>query len=549
MTVDGSAVWTGDSVLLLGGSVIDGTGAPARRADALVIGGKFTEVGPRLQAVSDIPQVDITGSVLIPGFVDVHTHDDLAVLARGGCASKVRQGVTTSVLGNCGQGCAPSTADGGVERLASPVLGGARMTHSWPRFSDYLDELGGSSRDVNTRCLVAHASVRAAVMGVTARVATTTERGEIAALLDSAMSAGAVGLSLGLLYSPGSAADQDELLDLARVVSRHDGVLAAHIRNEADQLIPSIEEIVDLARGTGVAIQISHLKVTKSQNFGSMPEVIRRLDRLRDDGIDVMADVYPYEAGSTTTSTMLPPWATREGGDSIQRAVSNPALRNKLIGDLSRPWDPRGPENYLLSTGPGGILLAGFARSENLPFEGQSLREIAQVRGAEPVECFVDLLAEEGGALSVILFHTDPGGVEAVLSWPHALIGSDGLPSEDGYVHPRLYGTFPRVLSRYSGPGALLTREEAIRRMTGASAARFRLADRGTVTPGLAADFVIADLKEIRDEADFAHPRAAPTGIHAVAVNGRPAWTEGDASVRQHGRMLRHKGACAPQAH
>jgi len=531
--------WAGNSVLLCGADLVDGTGSPARQADVLVREGRIAAVEAHLDRLEDVPTIDLRGRELMPGFIDVHTHDDLAILSRDGCEPKLRQGVTTSVLGNCGLGCAPSTPGGDLESYSAPVLGPSGRNRHWSRFTDYLDELERTPTTINSVCLVPHHPLRVAAMGIESRVANRSEVADMASALDEAMTAGAAGLSFGLLYAPGNAAEPSELHRLAEVVASHGGIVAAHVRNEADHVQASVDEIVDLAKATGVAIQISHLKVTSPRNFGSMPHLLKRLEDYRSSGIDVMADVYPYEAGSTTTSTLLPSWAVEQGPTSIRDAVENPRKRERLRSELSRRWTEPGQENFVESIGAAKLVLAGFTRPANLDLEGSTLADIAVRREVDPIDCLIDLLGEEGGALTAVIFHTDPVGMREVLAWPHALIGSDGLPRSHGYVHPRLYGAFSRVLAEYSGVGKLLSRTEAVRRMSGASAARFGVGDRGTIEPGSVADLVVIDPARLQDRASFVHPRRHPNGFELVAVAGRPVWSQDARTTVQRGSLLR----------
>ncbi|KAA1420468.1 amidohydrolase family protein [Mumia zhuanghuii] len=515
------------TVLLRGGTVIDGTGAPPQRADVLVAAGRIAAVGPALAAPVGCVVEDVQGREIVPGFVDTHAHDDLAILDDQGCVPKLRQGVTTVVVGNCGHGCAPTTPGSGLGEMFAPVLGGERTDLSFDSVRAYAETVAAAPRTVNAAVLAAHAALRVAAMGPEARAASAREVDAMCGQLHDAMEAGAAGLSLGLLYAPGNAAGRSELEELARVVAAHDGVLAAHVRNEGDHVLASIDEVVALGAETGCAIHLSHLKVTGPRNAGSMPRILDRLDAHRASGIDVTADVYPYAAGSTTTSTLLPSWALRDGMASVRRAVRDPGAHRRLAAELARPWEGAGLENTLLAIGPSNALLAGFSSSSSSAYEGRTLAEIAAAREQDPYACLVDLLAEEGGSLTAVLFHTDPEGVGQALSWPHSMVGSDGLPNRSGYVHPRLYGTFVRVLTEYAGASGPLSRAEAVHRMTGLSARRFGLRGRGTVEPGSVADLVVLDPVALEDRATFAEPRRHPGGVERVLVGGEVAWRLG----------------------
>lgn len=532
--------------LIRGGELLDGSGAPRRRADVRVAGGRVAEVGPDLIPAEGERLIEAEGRWLLPGFIDVHSHDDAALLRPGGVDPKLSQGVTTTVVGNCGHGCAPTVTSGGLQEYAIPVLG-PFPEQTFPRFTDYLDALDGTALDLDAVALVPHAPLRASVMGMEQREASPGEIREMAARLDEALAAGAAGLSLGLMYSPGSAAGRGELVELGRTVARHGKLLVAHIRNEGGRLEESLDEFLRLGREAGCALHVSHLKVTGRSNFGTMPDILHRFEEARDAGVDVTADVYPYTAGSTTASTLFPSWVTARGADSLLDALTDPAVRARALEEMRRPWD--GPlENQFFSVGPESILLAGFSRAEHRELEGRVLAEIAAEQGEDPAEMLADLLIGEDGVLTIVIHQSDPEGMREALCWPHAFLGSDGLPREEGYVHPRLFGTFPRMLRRYVLEEGLLTAEEAVRRMTSAPRARFGV-DGGIVAAGAPAELQIIDPASYRDRADYQDPRRETRGLETVLLAGRLAWPRlpGDSEEPAHapGQLLRARRAAS----
>lgn len=530
------------ALLITGGTVIDGTGAPAFQADVLVRDGRVVEVGPALTAPPETAVLDARGLEILPGFIDVHAHDDAALLQPGGCEPKIRQGVTTSVIGNCGHGCAPSVAGGALETYSAPVLGPFPAAR-WATFEDYLHDLRQQPLPLNVAALVPHAPLRASVMGMERRPATEREIDAMCEALDRALSAGATGLSYGLMYSPGNSAHATELTRLAEVVAAHEGIVVAHIRNEADLIVEAIDEFVRIGASAGAAVHVSHLKVTGPANVGRMPEVLARLEQHRADGVDLTTDLYPYEAGSTTIATVFPPWTADRGAASLLEALTDPRSRQRVLDELSAPWDNGAIENYFASLGPDKLVLAGFSVPENARYEGRSLSDIAQDRGEDAATSLIDLTISERGTLSVILFQTDIDGMELALAWPWTYVGSDGLPSDSGYVHPRLYGTFPRVLSQYTEPHGALARPEIIKRMTADPAARFGLADRGQIRPGMYADLVVVEPGGPFDRATFATPRRSPDGVRAVLVNGALAWEPDLTTSQPHGHLTARQPA------
>lgn len=525
------------TTLLRGGTIYDGAGSSPVVADVLMAGDQIVGVGVGLELPPGTTTMDLAGLDVFPGFIDVHTHDDAALFREGGCEPKIRQGVTTSIIGNCGHGCAPTIPGGALESYSAPVLGPFPATR-WDTFGDYLTDIAAVPRTVNVGALVPHAPLRASAMGMDRRVAVDAEVAAMCDALDQALGAGAIGLSFGIMYSPGNSAGAAELTALGRVVGDHGGLVVAHIRNEADLIVESIDELARVATESGVAIHVSHLKVTGPANVGRMPEVLARLEEHRVAGVDVTTDVYPYEAGSTTVATVFPPWTADRGNTSLLEALSHEQTRSRVIEELTRPWTDVPIENYFASIGPDRVVLAGFGVTAHAGYEGRSVADIAEERGQAATECLADLTLAEKGELSVVLYQTDIEGMKSALGWPWTYVGSDGLPSGDGYVHPRLYGTFSRVLSDYASDGGVLSRAEAVKRMTGDSAARFGLPGRGVIREGMYADLLVVEPGGPFDRATFASPRRSPEGIRAVFVNGDLAWSP-DASVSSpHGRFL-----------
>jgi N-acyl-D-aspartate/D-glutamate deacylase len=549
------------TLVLVGATVHDGRGGAAQVADVVVREGMVAAVGPgaaasvvdagratstlasgsgsgsRSGSVGGVEVVDARGLEVLPGFVDVHAHDDAALFRPGGIAPKVSQGVTTTIVGNCGQGVAPSPPliltdrtdvadppDRSLEQYSLPVLG-PFPDRSWASFGDYVDTLAREPLGIHARALVPHAPVRAAVLGMARRPADAGETSRIAGAIGDALDAGALGVSLGLMYAPGDAADRRELLAIAREVAARDGLLVAHVRNEADGLRASVDELASLGLESGARVHVSHLKVTGPRNVGGMDAIVDHLDDLRADGLDVSADVYPYDAGSTTVASLFPPTTADRGVDSLLEALDDPRARATVLAGLEQPWPGTALENQWAAIGPARILLAGFARPENAGLEGRSVADIAAELGGDPREVLADLVLAERGALTVIVFHTDLEGMRTALAWPHTLVGSDGLPRESGTVHPRLYGTFARLLDVYggTGPSAVLTREEAVHRMSVAAHRRFRTVASSTpagVVPGAAADLQLVDPVAYADRATYAEPRRPPSGVRGVWVAG-----------------------------
>lgn len=514
-------------IILRGGTIVDG--GSTTPADIGIAGRVIDAVGPEIFGHGEF---DASGLHVLPGFIDVHSHDDVAVLKPGLLEPKVRQGVTLTVVGNCGHGCAPSVGEM-LEDYSTPVLGRFPAGRKWATFGRYLDDVAAEPRTTNVAALVPHGPLRCAAVGAEQRPASRSEIAGMCAALDDALSAGAAGLSLGLMYLPGNAATGEELEALARTVARRGKLLVAHIRNEGRRIAESLDELLGLARSADCAVHISHLKVASPAGHGRMPEILATLDAHRDSGLDVTADVYPYTAGSTTVAALFPLWALDGGVGSLLARLGDPTERRRILAAIAGPWSEL--ENNFRSVGPSGIVLTGFSLPEHAAFEGKALADIAGALELPPEEALCDLVLAEKARLSMIVFQMNDADVRAALAWPWTMIGSDGLPVEGGNVHPRLYGTFPRVLTAYS---ETISFTEAVRRMTSLPARRFGLRGRGVIEPGAAADLVIVDRTRLRDVATYENPRRFPEGIVGVVVAGEFAWL-GEAPTRNLGELVR----------
>ena len=482
MTADAPA---GADLVIRGGTVVDGGGGPRFAADVAVTGDRIVAVGG-LDATVGETELDASGRIVAPGFIDVHTHDDRALMSDPAMAAKVSQGVTTVVVGNCGISLAPLSLGARTPPPPFDLLGEAADF----RFADmagYLEALEASPAATNAACLVGHSTLRLDTMTDLDRPATDREIAAMEARLREALEAGAVGMSTGLFYDPARAAPTDEVVALAEVVAAHGGLYATHMRDEGDAVMDSIEETLEIGRRAGLPVVISHHKVMGRANFGRTRETLACIAEAAA-GQEVGLDVYPYVAGST-----------------VLRADLAAGAERTLI-----TWSKARPD-----------------------LAGTELSEAAQALG-----CAVAQAVERLQPAGAIYFMMDEADLRRVLAHPDAMIGSDGLP-HDSHPHPRLWGTFPRVLGHYCREEGLFPLEEAVRRMTGVPAKRFGLAGRGAVTPGGYADLVIFDAGRVIDRATYAHPRRPAAGIEAVFVNGAPVWRNGAATGQRPGRALK----------
>jgi N-acyl-D-amino-acid deacylase len=517
-------------LLIEGGRVIDGSGGAPYHADVVVAGGRIADVlairggsAPEregLSAAACTPQVirssghqviNAAGLVVAPGFIDIHTHADIALLARPTHEPKVMQGVTTEVFSNCGLGFAPVTSQEALETQRVYLKGlfgedrGVRW--DWRSVGQFLDRMRGQIA-TNALYLIPHGAVRVSVMGMAERPATRPELDAMVRLVEVGMAEGARGMSSGLWYAPMSYAAPTELIELCRVVAEKGGFWAVHMREYGDGLLSALAEVVRIAEMSGVPLQVSHLQTSGPKNAGLSLKALEYLDSARQNGVDVMCDSYPYIAGSTLLQAMLPTWAVAGGPEETLRRLAEPETRARIVADLEA--QPRDYEQTFLS---------GTRSLTNEPYEGRPLATVAQERQMSAGELICTLLEEEELLACFISHHGNEEDVRAVLAHPAQVIGSDGLhlPRK---AHPRLYGTFPRVLARYVREEGLLSLEAAVRKMTGAPADRMGLKDRGYVRSGMAADLVLFDPALVEDSATYKEPNRYPMGMPCVLVNG-----------------------------
>jgi len=505
-------------LVLKNGRVVDGTGNPWFSGDVGIKDGLIADVG-RVKEESR-ETLDLRGQVISPGFIDGHCHSDLMLLDDPESGIKLRQGVTTEVVGNCGMTPAPFAPQSldALRSYVEPVLGRTEHEWSWETVGQYVESLRNVNPSENVATYVGHGTLRIAVMGFENRPASSGESDRMKGLLEEALQAGAIGLSLGLMYAPGSYTSREELAELCSVLAGHDGLLATHIRGEGDSLIPSIEEVIWVAERSSVPLQVSHLKAAGKSNWGGVDRAMELIENARSRGLDVTCDVYPYTAGSTSLTTLLPPWALEGGISRTLERLKDPELRKRIREEVEREQDSW--DNLVASTGWESVFVSSLSKGADTDLEGKNVAAIAESRGVDPAEYMMDLLLDQDGKVAIVFFHMSGGDVETVMGWDGALIASDSLHDQAEKPHPRLYGTFPRVLGEYVREKKLLTLEEAIRKMTSFPARRFRLGRRGLLAPGYAADVVVFDPDTVSDEASYEDPKRYPQGISHVLVGG-----------------------------
>ncbi len=526
-------------IILKNGRIVDGTGNPSYIADVGIRNGKISKIGPISEDASET--FDAAGSVVAPGFIDLHNHCDHNILAFPDVENYIMQGVTTSLGGNCGISMMPLNPE--FRELAknylSPFLHpGFEHDWKWKNVGDFCEKIKESGTTQNVGFLLGHGTLRIAAKGFDSTPATNKEMDVMKKLLAEGMEEGAFGMSAGLIYSPGSYASTDEISGVAAVIREYGGFFAIHIRNESNLMIESIEEAIRIAEKSGVALHVSHLKAGGRPNWGKVHGALAILEEARSRGLNATCDVYPYNAGMTTITALLPPWVLEGGVDRMLERLADAGDRKMMIKDFQD--SAAGFENWIKTTGWANIKIG--ACPSNRRYEGMSLEEIIGEGASDPFEAFFDWLLEVGCNATMILFSLCEGDVDAVIRHPLSCIVSDGWitsPTAGGKPHPRGYGAFPRFLARYVREKRLFRLEEAIRKITSMPAGIMGLKDRGMVKEGFKADLVVFDPETILDKATFTDPHQFPEGIDLVVVNGETAVRKGRLTGARAGMILK----------
>ncbi len=485
--------------------LIDGTGAPPCKGDILIVGDRIIEVG-LCTVPPGTPVVDCTGWVVCPGFIDAHSHSDLHVLKAR--LEKTQQGVTSEVVGNCGFSPYPTAGrEDAVRKFANGILCGDERW-GWGGATAYLKDLA-QAPNATAYSLIGHGSMRVAVAGNEQRSLTTREMDRMEQLLEEALTAGAIGMSTGLMYAPGSCADADELECLCRIVARHNKIYATHMRSYSFGLEEAVEEQLDLARRTGCRLQISHLQAVGRPNWDRQRRVIEIIEQASQEGVDVAFDCYPYTAGNTVLTQLVPQWALNGGTDRMIERLLDPRLRKQIAEEtrakMALPWTD--------------VVLTSVESQHNRWAVGMTLAALAERRALEPADLLLELLIEERGNATMLTFNQNEENLRQVLTHPFSIIITDGL-FVHGKGHPRLHGTFPLLLGDICRDRHWLSLQEAIHKVTGKPAARFGLAQRGLLKPGYYADIAIFDATSINSAANYENPDVPPEGIRHILRNG-----------------------------
>lgn len=520
-------------LLLKNGTIIDGSGNPGYRGDIALRDGKIEIIG-RIEEEA-VETLDIEDLTVTPGFIDTHSHSDLYLIHEPCSLPKLMQGITTEIIGQDGLGEAPIRKEHVKEwrKYLSGLNGDPPIKWSWENFDQYLKVIEASGAAVNVASLVGHGNLRLHAMGMEDRKPSNSELKEMKRLLEKSLEYGALGMSTGLIYAPCIYAETDELTELCSIVAEYSGVFVAHMRDEGDLLLKSVDEVVKIARESGVHTHISHLKSGGRRNWGKSKEALKKLENAHYEGLQISYDQYPYTAGSTFLSSLLPKWVHEGGVNMLLERIRVPEIRERIkeeYGELIESGR---------ATGWDKVLVTYVESSDNKILEGKDLSEIANLRNQSPLDALIDLILEEENMASMASFTMSEDDVRNIMRHPLGMICTDGLLP--GKPHPRAYGAFPRVLGYYVRQENVQRLEEAVRRMTSYPARVFNLGKRGYILPGYVADLVVFNPKKVSDTSTYEQPRKYPEGIEHVIVSGKLSVKEGKYTGIKNGKVIKSR--------
>lgn len=523
--------------LIRNAAVADGSGADVYTADVAIAGGTIAAVG-RLDGAPARRTIDAAGRTLTPGFIDLHRHADAALFSPDFGQAELAQGLTTLINGNCGLSLAPVE---GPHRQAvldylGPIVGEMPAGHQFPTLADYRAQAGACPRPLHTGMLVGMGTLRGCAAGFHPGALTKEELHTLHALLERALSDGALGVSLGLGYAPECFYDTQGLLRALAPLRRSGRTITVHMRQEGDGVVEALEEMLTVARALETSVEISHLKAIGRRNWRrAVPKMLDLLTRARQEGVDIACDVYPYPAGSTQLIHVLPPEVQAGGTAALTAALGDPARRAAMRQRMETGTDF---ENISLLVGFDNILATGLHRPEDLPLEGKSIAEIADLEGKDPFDALFDLLEREDCGPAMIDFITHEEDIADILRTPFSSVISDATYPAQGLPHPRVYGTFPRLLETYVCQRGVLTLPQAVRKITRLPADRLGLFKKGRIEVGADADLCLFSPESIREVGTFQDPKQLSSGMDYVFVGGVPAIAEGKCTGARNGTVL-----------
>ena len=487
-------------LIIKNGTVIDGSGKAGFSADVAVTGGKIAAIGETLNGAK--ATIDATGLFVTPGFFDAHSHSDMNCLSQPEQLEKGEQGITTSISGQCGQSPCPARREVPLDDT---------LEGKYETFGQFMEKAKATAQGSNEVMYVGHGRLRRSAMGMEKRKPTEAEMEEMKMLLRDAMEHGALGISFGLVYTPGCFAEKDELIELCKVVAEYNGIAAAHLRNEADTVVEAVEEFLDVLKQTKVRGCISHHKAMFKQNHGKVNITLSMIQKAIDEGVDVYCDVYPYIASGTTVESRFIPDRYRQGAASLKAALNDPETSREIKEMCIKKW------------GEDLSWVKINVCPSHPEFLGKNMNEIAEILGVDPFEAVFSLLRDDGGACSATFFAMAEEDVEKVMQFPRTMICTDSRApgGTQKQHHPRVRGSFPRALGVYVRQRKVLSWEEMIHRMTGMPATFFGVKNKGFIKEGFDADICVFDPERIIDKCDFDDCLAHAEGLNYVLVNGQ----------------------------
>lgn len=533
-------------LLITNAQIVDGTGSPGFHGQVGIRDGRIAHISRTLDGVPDRDAedahddsarstIDARGQVVAPGFIDLHSHADFSIMADPAAQTQLVQGVTTALVGNCGSSPFPAQSVAQIQRDNAHL--DAAFTADWTDARGFSVAVQDVGPGINIALQVGLSSIRSYVMGPNDAAPDARQIDAMKGQIAEAAEAGVYGFSSGLIYAPGLYSQPNEVTALVAEAAEHDLLYSTHMRNESHQLLPAVNEAINAATTAGARLEISHLKAMGPENYGSPSLALERIERAREGGLDVKADVYPYTASSTRLTSRLPGYAMDGGQDALVERLADAAQRSKIAGDMAARFGKDiDPEGVVIAA-----LGAGDTDDDYTWAIGESIAQIGRKVGCSAEEAAMRVLAAHGASVGIVNHAMDPEDVARVLSHPLVSVASDGwtLRAEgEGMPHPRSFGTFVRVLGKYAREDGLITLEEAVRKMTSQPAERLRMGDRGVIAPGKIADIAIFDADSVRENSTYDDPWQLASGVSTVIVAGNIAVKDGQVTAHRYGNVL-----------
>ena len=520
--------------------IIDGSGEASYVGSVGIADGKLVMVQGAAEAKTVI---DAAGRCLTPGFIDAHSHGDILLGTRDNQLFKTNQGITTEIVGQCGDSMAPVSPAHLVEVQDQLSLGTPSFPDdmvNWTSFARYLEYADAQNKTTNVKMYIGHSSLRIAVMGMDNRPATDKELDTMKGILRESMEAGAAGFSTGLIYTPSCYAEEKEIIELAKVIAPFDGIYASHMRDESNLVVESVKETINVGRQAGVRVSISHHKMLGKPNWGKQKETLRLIREANEQGIPVVCDQYPYTRNMTSLNACVPPWHFSEGVDAFVKKLEDPTFRALLKSQIADPATEF--DNYYLNAGGWeGVYVSSAPATPEV--EGRFITEYAELLGTDPWTAFFDVCAQNHCATCAVYSSMCDEDVCEIIQSPYCVVGTDGITRawhEKG--HPRATATFPRAINYFVKERGILTLEQMIHKMTGLPAQRLLVKNKGLIREGYDADLVLFDFDRLRDTATYSNPNSLTEGIDYVFVNGQIVYQDKELTGRYSGKMIRHNG-------